>query len=1551
MRNGLLLPVLFLLLVTSAVQAQEIEPAWLEVANVPLRLRSGPSTDDDIITQLTPREAVVLLERGEQWSHIRRQDGTSGWAHNDYLLPWDERNRPDARRRVGEKRLFRVQHWGNKRWFTVNAELGAVSEHAYFYVYLRGNNDPLPLVPALQELGEQFDGRVYRQSLEFWGIEDPPDIDGDERVVVLIADGFSDGFFDRGWYTGRASMPQEPDRRGTGFIGYAPSDPDDLLPSLSMLAHEFRHMLHHQTGGNDVSWVDEGLATFWEEYLEQEGLLDSVRLVSSLSSVGVQLNRRQNPNYFISRAFMYYIYERLGRDALREFAARPETGLDALDAVLEDHPEGLDADSFFADWVLANYLFDNRREGGRYGYQLLDKSAIALPTSSSRIRQYPGGFQGATPPYSVAYHELPLHDDSDANNQLLLDFRLGAPPPQDAWLQLVQVLPDSIDVQRFRASDYRNQPVLASLGKQPQQVLVAVSPFTTSARQRTGSVSYSLAIRQQPAPAEPLAQVTSTLNLRSNPEIADNVLARLRRCSLVQVLRRGEEWSQVLTGDGLGGWSHNDYLLHLQAPAPGASPNSCAALTRAAHDGNLAAVQGQLAAGVNVNARDAFGRSALHEAAFWGHRDVIARLLRAGADVEARDSTGRTPLDEVILSGDADSILLLARAGVGLDLSDPAFRPLIIDAAATGNNEFLEEMLANHDVNWRGDDGPTALHAAAANGQEATVWLLLTAGADHSIPDARGRTPLLLAAANGRNGALAVLHKTGAYVNHVDDDGYSPLMLAAANGHATSVAWLLLASDVYVNQALGDSGRTALHLAAANGHDAALAMLLLGRADPAALDLEGFTPRQLAEAAGHGRATSYLNMAAPKTQNLPLPRRDHALGPDMLAAARSGDLAEVERLFSDYAPVRAFDRAGLTPLMLAARGGHQDVALRLLLAGADPDERENLGWDEPAIFYTIRDGHDDITAMLLLAGAFPAALEHSTPRMSALMWAADFGREDVVHLLLGLRGRRRLNVNERSHSGWTPLFPAAINNHVNIVRTLLAAGADVNARDRWGQSALNEAAWRGHREIIDLLTDYDKAARSTNSDSLLLLNSAFFGSDLSVPASLPLMVAAAAQGDRKLLDELLAAGHDVNWRDASGQTALAAAARHGQVATLNHLLAAGANLQWQDETGRTPLMLAAASGQVRTLGQLHDLGQDVHQQDSEGHTALTLAAANGHPVVVTWFLLGNSDVDLERLAGVPGRNALHLAAARGHETVVALLLLTEMDIDAPDAEGNTALQLAESAGHHGVVELLRMAAGIELAARPDWQFSERNAAAFFEAARNGDLDEVDRLIRDGMRLNFTQGSNRMAISHAAGAGQRATVLRLLLAGASTYKNSMGPFNPVIYYALDAGHDDIALLLLYGGARPGGHGYLGTLALLLASGFDSVDLVQLILAAPGSRRIQPDLPRDRGFYHTPLFRAVKENNFNIAEILLEAGANPNLLDRSGVPPLYFAVQWRNLEMVRLLLAAGADPNIQFDSKAGQEYGRARSILAFARSNYWSNRDREIINLLLAAGAKA
>ncbi|MCY3945087.1 MAG: ankyrin repeat domain-containing protein [Anaerolineaceae bacterium] len=1081
MRTRLLLSVLFLLLLTSAAQAQEFEPAWLEVADVALRLRSGPSTDDAIITQLTPHEAVQLLQRGEQWSHIRRQDGTSGWAHNDYLLPWDKRNRPDARRRVGEKRLFnfptKFAVAGPARNFTSrHAELRAVSDHSFIYAVKNRAHHHLPPDETLQRLGSIFDEDIYRQALDLWGAGDPPAPGGDERIVILLTSGYDREGLIGGWYP-----------HGLGYIGLAINQPefvvkgDFLAYHLSRtLAHEFGHMLHDHTGNrNRADWVVEGLAEFTQAYLVHGQTLEKGSRSPGPTHVsGARTRLFAGPciDYETSKLFITYIYERLGVDLLRDFADHPRQGMAALDALLSDYGAGMSADEFHADWMIANYLNDVQRDGGRYGYPLLQgDSPMALSAPHNFIRQLPAGLDVSSDPYITDYYELPLLQDDDAPGKLLLDFRLHAPAPQDAWVQVVQVLPERVDVQRFRANDYRGRPMLASRQPQAQRAFLAITTFTPGDYRRVQPVRFSLALRALPAQPDDRAQVTARLHVRSGPDAAAASLGRLRACSWVQVLQRGPEWSQVLAEDGLSGWSHNDYLFHLNSPSAGAPAFNCASLTNAVWNGNYGTAQHLLASGAKVNDSDAFGRTALHEAAFWGHRDLITLLLRAGADIHAQDVAGRTPLDDVLHSGDSRSILQLYRAGENLDLGDPALQPLLIAAAATGNRDFLELLLnSGHDINWRDETGRSALATAAANGQERVLRTLIDAGANASLADGKGRTPFMHAAAGGNLVTLERIHRAGIDVNHVDREGHNALTLAAANGQTMNVAWLLLSTDVDVNHALPDSGRMALHLAAARGHADVIAMLLLGDADrrrrpqpvdAGARDAEGFTPLQLATAAGHARAATRLNMM--ETDKLKPHNRYH-LGAEVHAAARSGDLAELERLIRADAWISATDAEGYTPLMRAVQAGNREVVLRLLLAGASPNERDNWQWDEPAMFFTIRSGDDDLTAMLLLAGA-----SGRTGGNNAMEWTASFGRADVLRLLLDLKTPRRFRIDTRKMStNQTALHHAVNFRHERVVEILLDSGADPNARTSVildHQSALDIARRGGNRQIIDML--------------------------------------------------------------------------------------------------------------------------------------------------------------------------------------------------------------------------------------------------------------------------------------------------------------------------------------------------------------------------------------------------------------------------------------------------------------------------------------------------
>ncbi len=594
MRSGLLLALLVLLLVATAAHAQEVEPAWLEVANTTLNLRSGPSTDDDVITQLTPREAVELLQRGEAWSQVRRQDGETGWAHNDYLHPWNELNRPDARRRVGERRLFRV-FGGSVCDYEIPrysidrfADLRVVSDHSYIYTVTRGSSAVLPSEQALQEYGKAFDERIYHQALDLWGIEDPPHIEGDERVVVLIAAGFSSLGTSTGWYVGRSGLPHEANPAGTGYLGIEQSIweerwADVVLESssLQILAHEFGHLLHHHIGqGNHVGWVNEGLAEFTEQYLDRDmTLLDRGmnRMEQGAHDPSAnQLNHPATPSYINSMYFMTYIYEQLGVETLRSFVNHPLQGLTALDALFDERGDGRDTDDFFADWVIANYQNEAQLENGRYGYQLFRNSTLLKQTlRSNPVQQLPARISDHAEPYSTKYYELSPPLEFRPDSGLLLDFRMSDPAPQDAWLQVVQVLPERIDVQRLRASDLRSSLGLVMLDERPERVFVAVSPFTPGARYRTQTAFYSLDLEVVPLSSDVLTLVEANLQVRRAPQLTDNALNLLRRCDIVQVLNPGADWSLIRNDSGIVGWSSSDFLSIPSDPDFNVSDQPC----------------------------------------------------------------------------------------------------------------------------------------------------------------------------------------------------------------------------------------------------------------------------------------------------------------------------------------------------------------------------------------------------------------------------------------------------------------------------------------------------------------------------------------------------------------------------------------------------------------------------------------------------------------------------------------------------------------------------------------------------------------------------------------------------------------------------------------------------------------------------------------------------------------------------------------------------------------------------------------------------------------
>ena len=155
-----------------------------------------------------------------------------------------------------------------------------------------------------------------------------------------------------------------------------------------------------------------------------------------------------------------------------------------------------------------------------------------------------------------------------------------------------------------------------------------------------------------------------------------------------------------------------------QAPLRQADPASEELLRQAAYEGNEKNVEALLGMGVNVNAADSEGRTALVFAAFNGHSKILLKLLEAGANLELRDSMGRTPLMYGSTGPFPEAVKILLDQGADPNAvdSDEHFTALM-HAAAEGHLEVVKVLLANGaDPHLKDIDGDDAASFARQSG-------------------------------------------------------------------------------------------------------------------------------------------------------------------------------------------------------------------------------------------------------------------------------------------------------------------------------------------------------------------------------------------------------------------------------------------------------------------------------------------------------------------------------------------------------------------------------------------------------------------------------------------------------------------------------------------------------------------------------------------------------------------------------------------------------------------------------------------------------------------
>lgn len=314
-----------------------------------------------------------------------------------------------------------------------------------------------------------------------------------------------------------------------------------------------------------------------------------------------------------------------------------------------------------------------------------------------------------------------------------------------------------------------------------------------------------------------------------------------------------------------------------------------------------------------------------------GHEQLFPLLLSHGADLSVIDSNGNTLLHYAGSNG---------HLGIVKRLLEHPFRRAWVDdnkqsplhhAAAAGHLEIVQLFLEHGFDPFATDrGGNTSLHNAVFGGHIQVVKLLLERGLDPAQVNAIGSTPLHQASLLGHVDILKLLVARGVDRCSVDGTGCTALLRASAYGHPEAVQYLLglVVNDGHMEKK-NNAGYTPLLAAIENGHLGVVDMLLQKGADITVSNLTGVSPL----------------MAAVGSENLDLVKRvlEHE-GVDMnkqnvdgrtalWAASRRGSEDVVAVLIAQgksHFVGNVKDNYGATPLIIAARNGHEQVLAQLL---------------------------------------------------------------------------------------------------------------------------------------------------------------------------------------------------------------------------------------------------------------------------------------------------------------------------------------------------------------------------------------------------------------------------------------------------------------------------------------------------------------------------------------------------------------------------------------------------------------------------------------------
>jgi len=458
---------------------------------------------------------------------------------------------------------------------------------------------------------------------------------------------------------------------------------------------------------------------------------------------------------------------------------------------------------------------------------------------------------------------------------------------------------------------------------------------------------------------------------------------------------------------------------------------------KAAKDGTVQDIADFIAKDADVNARGKDGVTPLHVAACHNaNAEVLKYLTSKGANVHLKNKTGQTPLD--VASTETKKRIL--REVMGLPKFESIFK-----AAECGNIQDIALFIENDtDINSKDKDEWAPLHFATRyNSSVKILEYIIAQGADVNAKSKDGKTPLDVATTKEKKRILC---------EAMGLSDVSSIFEAAKSGTIEDiVSYIENGTDVNVKDKETD---TPLHYAAQyNSSVKILEYLVSQGADINAGNKHGLTP--LHYAAGYNRNIEILKFLVFQGGDVNV-KDDSNLTPLHYAAGYNNNIEVLEYLISLGADLNAKSDSGWTPLHMAASFDaktNANVLCYLISQGADVHAENKYG--QTPLNIAVKKGKKQVLLNAMGQSTFESIFE-----------AARSGTvKDIANFI-----ENGIDINVKDKLG-TPLHNAVrFNPDVDVLKYLLAQGADVNATNEFGNTPLHLAArFNASTEIWDCL--------------------------------------------------------------------------------------------------------------------------------------------------------------------------------------------------------------------------------------------------------------------------------------------------------------------------------------------------------------------------------------------------------------------------------------------------------------------------------------------------